>query len=228
MRHRVHRTALGRTKEHRAALMANMSAALIRHGRIETTLAKAKALRPFAEKVITLAKKAKQSDSAEEALHYRRIALARVRDKRAVHQLFNERAEEFLDRPGGYTRIYKLGARTGDAAEMALIQLIEAADEGYPKRRKPSSKKASKKKTESASAEIPADQVATETHAEEDESTKASVETATATVEAEPEKAVQESEKETSEEEDILAGALEIGDEEEESKKESSSNDKQS
>jgi large subunit ribosomal protein L17 len=139
MRHLKHRFQLGRKKEHREALMANLAAALLRHGRIQTTLPKAKALRPFVEKVITLAKKA-QGAPGERALHYRRQALARVRDKEAVALLFNERAEEFSSRGGGYTRIYKLGNRLGDAAEMAVIQLIAADDEGYAKKGRKSRK----------------------------------------------------------------------------------------
>ena len=105
--------------------MSNLGAALLRHGRIQTTLPKAKALRPFIEKIITLAKKA-EGASPERALHYRRLALARVRDKDAIATLFNERASAFTQRSGGYTRIYKLGTRIGDAAEMAVIQLIPA------------------------------------------------------------------------------------------------------
>jgi large subunit ribosomal protein L17 len=116
------------------ALMANMATALIRHGRIETTLAKAKALRPFVERLITLAKRA-QSLPKDKALHLRRQALARLRDKKMVEFLFAERVQQFLNRPGGYTRIYKLGQRRGDAAEMALIAFLDADDEGYDKRR---------------------------------------------------------------------------------------------
>jgi len=139
MRHLKHRFQLGRKKEHRAALMSNMGAALLRHGRIQTTLPKAKALRPFIEKVITMAKKA-QGASPEKALHYRRLAMSRIKDKDAVATLFNERAAEFGERDGGYTRIYKLGTRVGDAAEMAVIQLIAAADEGYAKKTRKKSK----------------------------------------------------------------------------------------
>lgn len=134
MRHSKHHNQLGRKKEHRAALMANLAAALLTHGRIKTTLPKAKALRPFVEKIITMAKKAKQSP--ERALAYRRLAVSRVRNGEAVATLFNKRADEFLNRPGGYTRIYKLGTRLGDAAEMAIIQLIPAADTGYEKKGK--------------------------------------------------------------------------------------------
>jgi len=132
MRHRKHSNQLGVKKEHREALLANLSTALITHGKIKTTLKKAKALRPFVEKVITLAKKG--------SLHNRRLAIARVRDAGAVHGLFEEKVEQFRDRNGGYTRIYKLGTRRGDAAEMALIELIDAEDEGYGKKTKPKSK----------------------------------------------------------------------------------------
>jgi len=97
MRHRKHSNQLGVKKEHREALLANLSTALITHGKIKTTLKKAKALRPFVEKVITLAKKG--------SLHNRRLAISRVRDTGAVHELFEEKVEQFRDRNGGYTRI---------------------------------------------------------------------------------------------------------------------------
>lgn len=136
MRHRKHSNSLGVTKEHREALLANLSSALIQHGRIKTTLKKAKALRPFVEKVITLAKGG--------TLHDRRLAISRVRDVAVVHELFDAKAEQFANRNGGYTRIYKIGTRRGDAAEMALIELIAADDEGYGKKNKPKAKKAEK------------------------------------------------------------------------------------
>ena len=136
MRHLKHRHQLGVKKEHRQAIMASLSAALFRHDRIQTTLGYAKALRPFAEKIITLAKK----------LHFRRLALAKVRDESAVHFLFADKVQKFLKRSGGYTRIYKLVPRVGDAANMAIIELIEADDEGYKKQKAPA-KKAAKKKT---------------------------------------------------------------------------------
>ena len=108
MRHLKHRHELGVKKAHRPALMANLAIALIKEGRIKTTLAKAKALRPFIEKLITLAKRGTLAD--------RRLASSRIRSKEAVQILFNEKVSEFKDRPGGYTRIYKLGNRIGDAA----------------------------------------------------------------------------------------------------------------
>lgn len=164
MRHCKHRHQLGVKKEHRKALIANLAAALFVHSRIKTTLTKAKALRPFAEKIITLSKKAAQTDDKVRKLHYYRLALSKVRDEEAVAVLFAKRAQEFLNRNGGYTRIYKLAIpRIGDGAEMALIELIAADDEGYKKSAKPAKKPARKaKKVESepvpaaASEETPA------------------------------------------------------------------------
>jgi len=148
MRHSKHSHTLGVKKEHRASMMASLSAALFRHDRIQTTLSAAKALRPFAERIITLAKKAAASEDKAVKLHYRRMALARVRDDDAVYQLFVKKVEKFLARKGGYTRIYKLVPRTGDAANMALIELIEAGDEGYKAQpKKTATKKTPAKKT---------------------------------------------------------------------------------
>lgn len=167
MRHLKHRFQLGRKKEHRIATMSNLGAALLRHGRIQTTLPKAKALRPFIEKVITLAKKA-EGASPEKALHYRRLAASRVRDKEAVGILFNEKASFFSDRPGGYTRIYKLGNRIGDAAEMAVIQLIPAEDEGYAKKPR-KSRPAKAEKPAAAKEEAPVEELVTEGTSEPEE-----------------------------------------------------------
>ncbi len=134
MRHNKHHASLGVTREHRKAMLSNMGASLIKAGRIETTLTKAKALRPFIEKVITKAKKAAASSVKADALHLRRMALKDIRDEAAVTLLFNEKAAQFANRSGGYTRIYKLGPqRIGDAAEMAIIELIAADDQGYKK-----------------------------------------------------------------------------------------------
>ena len=144
MRHRKHKYSLGRVKEHRESLMTNLAAALFRHGKIETTLTKAKALRPFSEKLITMAKKAHLSSDMAEKLHYRRTVIARVRDEDAVTKLFNERAHEFVKRNGGYTRIYKLSQRIGDAADMAIIELISADDVGYSKSKKRRTSKSKK------------------------------------------------------------------------------------
>jgi len=160
MRHSNRKHKLGVSGPHRSAMMGNLAVALITHGRIETTLAKARALRPFIEKIITLAKKAEKANDAARKLHYRRLAIARVRDKQAVAQLFDERVSEFVERTGGYTRIYKVGQRIGDAAEMALIELIDGNDEGYGKSKKKAAKKATKKVAKPAAKDADADEAA--------------------------------------------------------------------
>jgi large subunit ribosomal protein L17 len=140
-------------------MMGNLAVALITHGRIQTTMTKAKALRPFIEKIITLAKKAAAANDAARKLHFRRLAISRVRDKQAVAKLFDELVGEFTERNGGYTRIYKLGQRIGDAAEMALIELIDGNDEGYSKKpAKKAAKKASKKAAAKTEDEAPAEE----------------------------------------------------------------------
>ena len=145
MRHSKHKHLLGVKSAHRLSLMANMCCALIENGRIRTTLAKAKALRPSIEKIITLAKKAHLSEDAAKKVHYRRLAIARLRNKKSVQKLFDELAEDFVNRTGGYTRIYKLAIpRLGDAADMAIIEFVKASDKGYGKR-KGSGKKTDKK-----------------------------------------------------------------------------------
>jgi len=116
MRHRKTGRKLNRTPSHRRAMLRNMATSLFLHERIETTTAKAKELRPYAERLITLAKRGD--------LHARRLAAGKVRDRAVVGKLFDELGPRFQDRPGGYTRILKLGARKGDAADMALIELV--------------------------------------------------------------------------------------------------------
>ena len=161
MRHNKHHASLGVTREHRKALLTNKGASLIKHGRIETTLTKAKALRPFIEKVITKAKKAAAAGEKKDAIHLRRMALKDIRDEGAVTLLFNEKAAQFAQRPGGYTRIYKLGPqRLGDAAEMALIEFIGADDEGYKKSK--GKKKSARKAKPAAEAAAPAAEAAPE------------------------------------------------------------------
>ena len=117
MRHRIKGRKLGRTAAHRRATMRNMVTSLFRHGRIETTTAKAKELRPYAERLITLAKRGD--------LHARRLAATKVQDREVLGTLFDDIGPRFSERPGGYTRVLKLGARKGDAAEMSLIELVD-------------------------------------------------------------------------------------------------------
>lgn len=126
-------------------MLSNLAASLINHGRIQTTLAKAKALRPFVEKLITKAKKASAKADKKDALHLRRLASRDLRDEDALTLLFNEKHKEFANRNGGYTRIYKLGQqRISDAAEMALIEFVKADDVGYKKTRRKAGKKGKK------------------------------------------------------------------------------------
>jgi large subunit ribosomal protein L17 len=122
MRHRRAGKKLGRDSAHRKALYSNLAGALIEHGRIKTTEAKAKAVKPFAEQMITLGKRGD--------LHARRLALAELRSQDVVHQLFADVAPRFTDRPGGYTRIVKLGPRYGDAAEMVYLELVDYVPAG--------------------------------------------------------------------------------------------------
>ena len=145
MRHRVDHRKLGRTSEHRKALLRNLCTSLIVHERVVTTLPKAKELRPFAERAITLGKRALESETPAAALHARRQAAAyfysgnagripdggykrpqapRTAGVQALDKLFGDLSSRFAGRPGGYTRILKLGPRRGDGAEMALIELI--------------------------------------------------------------------------------------------------------
>ena len=154
MRHNKHHASLGVTREHRESMLSNLAAALITHGRIQTTLKKARVLRPFVEKLITKAKHAAAKTEKKDAVHLRRLVLKDLRDETAVTALFNEKYKEFANRSGGYTRIYKLGPqRIGDAAELALIEFVKADDTGYKKSK---GKKASKaKKPKAAPAEAP-------------------------------------------------------------------------
>jgi large subunit ribosomal protein L17 len=141
MRHRKHNHLLGVKTAHRISLVANLSCSLIDNGRIKTTLAKARALRPSIEKAITLAKKAHATDDAAKKIHYRRQAIARLRSKDAVKKLFDELVEQFVGRNGGYTRIYKLAIpRLGDAADMAIIEFVEEIQKKKAKKKRSSKK----------------------------------------------------------------------------------------
>jgi large subunit ribosomal protein L17 len=119
MRHQRSGKKLGRDSAHRKALYANLTGALIEHGRIKTTVTKAKAVKPIAEQMITLGRRGD--------LHARRQATAFLRSKDVVYKLFDEVAPRFAERPGGYTRIVKLGQRYGDAADMVYLELVDSA-----------------------------------------------------------------------------------------------------
>jgi len=117
VRHAKAGRKLGRDSAHRKALYANLACSLIEHGRIRTTEAKAKAVKPYAEKMITLGRRGD--------LHARRQALSELRSQEVVHKLFADVAPRMADRPGGYSRIVKLGHRQGDAAEMVYLELVD-------------------------------------------------------------------------------------------------------
>jgi large subunit ribosomal protein L17 len=162
-------TRLGGSPAHQRLILSNLATALFEHGRITTTETKARTLRPYAEKLIT---KAKRGD-----LHNRREVLKTIRDKGVVHHLFTEIAPTFAERPGGYTRITKIGPRKGDNAPMAVIELVT---EEY----KPSAPKAKKAEKQ---AEAPAPAAAEETEVEETAAEEAPTELAE---EASPEESV--------------------------------------
>jgi large subunit ribosomal protein L17 len=156
MRHKKKTIKLGRTAEHRKALLANQICSLIEHQRIKTTLAKAKAVRPLAEKMVTLGKKG--------SIHARRMALATLRQKRAVKKLFDEIAPRSTNRNGGYTRIVRLGQRKSDSASMAFIEWVDVApvteekpaEEKAPKRKKEAAPKPTPEPAPSEEASVPA------------------------------------------------------------------------
>jgi len=143
MRHRWAHRKLGRTSEHRRALLRNLATALFQHERITTTLAKAKELRSYAEKLITRARR--------DTIHDRRLVARELRDRTAVKHLFDEIAPRYAGRPGGYTRIVRMMPRRGDSAEMAIIELVEA---GTPSKEKPRKKRAAAREVAAAPAGV--------------------------------------------------------------------------
>jgi large subunit ribosomal protein L17 len=145
MRHRKAGKKLNRTGSHRNAMFRNMVTSLFEHGRIQTTDAKAKELRRWADRMVTLAKRGD--------LHARRQALAVMRDKTVVHKLFEEAADRFGDRVGGYTNVVKIGRRRGDAAPVSLVELLAPKEEKEQKKKKT---KATKKAAEKAKKKAPA------------------------------------------------------------------------
>jgi large subunit ribosomal protein L17 len=125
MRHRVAHRKLGRVTEHRIAMLRNQAHALLKHERIETTVPRAKELRPFVERIISIAKRGVAGGAENgKTLHARRLVLRDIHDREVVSKLFDTIAPRFEGRPGGYTRILKLGYRRGDSAEVAQIELV--------------------------------------------------------------------------------------------------------
>ena len=162
MRHNKKFNHLGRTASHRGSMLSNMASSLILHKRITTTLAKAKALKKFVEPLIT---RSKEGDT-----NNRRVVFRYLQNKEAVKELFNVVAEKVGDRPGGYTRVIKLGTRQGDAAPIAFIELVDF-DENMakaPKAEKKTrrSRRSAAKKAEEAPVEAQAEETATEAAAE--------------------------------------------------------------
>ena len=148
MRHNKAINHLGRKSGHRKALLANMATSLILHKRIQTTVAKAKALKMYVEPLITKSK--------EDSTHSRRVVFSDLKNKEAGTELFRTVAPKIADRPGGYTRVLKTGFRQGDGADMALIELVdfnEAALASAPKAAKKTTRRSSKKTVETPAAE---------------------------------------------------------------------------
>lgn len=223
MRHRKHNHQLGVKTAHRTSMLANLCCSLIENGRIKTTLARARALRPTIEKIITLAKKAHLAQDPAQKIHYRRLAISRLRSKSATKKLFDELVEQFAKREGGYTRIYKLALpRLGDASEMALIEFVE---EPASKKKKKKAKKSSSKPEESKTEKEPA---ATESEAEETDVSETSdaesdEDAASASQDAEPSNAVEESAtEETSETDSAEDEVTEVSDDDQPATEESS------
>ncbi|MBQ8064608.1 MAG: 50S ribosomal protein L17 [Prevotella sp.] len=161
MRHNKKFNHLGRTASHRSAMLANMAISLIMHKRITTTVAKAKALKKYVEPLITKAK--------EDSTNSRRVVFSYLQNKEAIKELFGAVAEKVGDRPGGYTRIIKLGFRQGDAAQICFIELVDFDPDmakGEAKKKTRRSRKAAAPKAE-AVAEAPAEEAAEAPAAEE-------------------------------------------------------------
>ena len=162
MRHNKKFNHLGRTADHRAAMLANMAKSLIKHKRITTTLAKAKALKKYVEPLITRSK--------NDTTNSRRVVFRYLQDKETVTELFKEISVKVGERPGGYTRVIKLGTRQGDAAEMAFIELVDY-DENMAKTPKAEPKKTRRSRRSTKKVETPANteaaEKAEETNAEE-------------------------------------------------------------
>ena len=149
MRHRVGHRKLGRTTPHRTALLRNLATALFERERIRTTLIKAKELRPYAERLITLAKR------DGDGLHARRLVRRDIQDGEVMRKLFDTLGTRFATRPGGYTRILRLGPRKGDGAEMAIVELLGSEYKPSTKEEKDAKKKAAKPDTKEAKGKEP-------------------------------------------------------------------------
>jgi large subunit ribosomal protein L17 len=196
MRHQRSGKKLGRDSAHRKALYANLTGALIEHGRIKTTVTKAKAVKPIAEQMITLGRRGD--------LHARRQATAFLRSKDVVHKLFAEVGPQFAERPGGYTRIVKIGPRFGDAADMVYLELVD--ETLVFKTRLP-------RETAEAIAAVEAPDEADEVEDTDADDVEPEAEAETAEAEAEAETADDDAEDASEEADDDAAGQAEAADE---------------
>lgn len=154
MRHRVKGRKLKRTASHRTATLRSLATSVLKHKRIKTTLAKAKEARTFVEKLIT---KAKRND-----LHSKRLIMSEIKDKEVVKELFAEIVPKIGDRPGGYTRVIKLGARVGDAAQMAILELVDYNEVANKKAKEQQEKREQKAQEKAAQKEKAAEEAATQ------------------------------------------------------------------
>ena len=165
MRHNKKFNHLGRTASHRNAMLSNMACSLIKHKRITTTVAKAKALKKFVEPLITKSK--------EDTTNSRRVVFSNLQDKYAVTELFKEISVKVADRPGGYTRIIKTGHRLGDNAEMCFIELVDYNENMAKTAAKKTTRTRRSKKSAATTTEAPAAEAATEAPATTEEAPKA-------------------------------------------------------
>jgi large subunit ribosomal protein L17 len=154
MRHNKKFNHLSRTADHRHAMLANMAISLITHKRITTTVAKAKALKKYVEPLITKSK--------DDTTNSRRVVFSNLQDKKAVTELFKEISTKVADRPGGYTRIIKLGSRRGDAASMCFIELVDYDENMAKTAAAPKKTRTRRSRKSSAAADVPAEEVKAE------------------------------------------------------------------
>jgi len=197
---------LGGSPAHQRLIVSNLATALFEHGRITTTEAKARVLRPVAEKLITKAKKAELG--TVQSLHNRREVLKTIRDKSVVHALFTEIAPTFAERPGGYTRITKIGPRKGDNAPMAVIELVtESYTPSAPKAKKAQKQAEPAAKVVKAAEEAPAEVIATDVAGEDEVVEVEPADVAVAEAESVAEEAAEEAPAEETAEADAEAGA---------------------
>jgi large subunit ribosomal protein L17 len=177
MRHRVANRKLGRVTEHRIAMLRNQAHALLQHGHIETTVPKAKELRPFVERLITIAKRGIADGNALKALNARREVLRDIPNKDIVAKLFTDIAPRYASRPGGYTRLLRVGYRQGDAAEIAQVELLGFEFDPKAKAAKDEKKAEAKPKSVGGRLKAAADRLRGKRQAEEAEGHTAGAET---------------------------------------------------